>query len=187
MEKHINVYSYINKKDSLMWCAYSTCHDIQLYRSNYAIFHRDLRGKAGTGKSCGAVRIIKLGVANIAVITILYVLGVKEAIVINLLRIVLTSLLFGNVNSFLFSISGAALSLTIMIIMKKLDFFSCIGVSVCGGVMHNIGQIIAAVFIMGSEAIVFYLPVLIVSGVFTGVVIGVVSGIVAKHVRKVVS
>lgn len=130
---------------------------------------------------------IKLGVANIAVITILYVLGVKEAIVINLLRIVLTSLLFGNVNSFLFSISGAVLSLTIMIIMKKLDFFSCIGVSVCGGVMHNIGQIIAAVFIMGSEAIVFYLPVLIVSGVFTGVVIGVVSGIVAKHVRKVVS
>lgn len=130
---------------------------------------------------------IKLGVANIAVITILYVLGVKEAIVINLLRIVLTSLLFGNVNSFLFSISGAALSLTIMIIMKKLDFFSCIGGSVCGGVMHNIGQIIAAVFIMGSEAIVFYLPVLIVSGVFTGVVIGVVSGIVAKHVRKVVS
>lgn len=130
---------------------------------------------------------IKLGIANIAVITILYVLGVKEAIVINLLRIVLTSLLFGNVNSFLFSISGAALSLTIMIIMKKLDFFSCIGVSVCGGVMHNIGQIIAAVFIMGSEAIVFYLPVLIVSGVFTGVVIGVVSGIVAKHVRKVVS
>jgi heptaprenyl diphosphate synthase len=130
---------------------------------------------------------IKLGVANIAVIMILYVLGVKEAIVINLLRIVLTSLLFGNVNSFLFSISGAALSLVIMIIMKKLDFFSCIGVSVCGGVMHNIGQIIAAVFIMGSEAIVFYLPVLIVSGVFTGVVIGVVSGIVAKHVRKVVS
>ena len=130
---------------------------------------------------------IKLGVANIAVITIPYVLGVKEAIVINLLRIALTALLFGNVNSFLFSISGAVLSLTIMIIMKKLDFFSCIGVSVCGGVMHNVGQIIAAVFIMGSEAIVLYLPVLIVSGVFTGVVIGVVSGIVAKHVKKVVS
>ena len=130
---------------------------------------------------------IKLGVVNIAVITILYVLGVKEAIVINLLRIALTALLFGNVNSFLFSISGAVLSLTIMIIMKKLDFFSCIGVSVCGGVMHNVGQIIAAVFIMGSEAIVLYLPVLIVSGVFTGVVIGVVSGIVAKHVKKVVS
>ena len=130
---------------------------------------------------------IKLGVANIAVITILYVLGVKEAIVINLLRIALTALLFGNVNSFLFSISCELLSLTIMIIMKKLDFFSCIGVSVCGGVMHNVGQIIAAVFIMGSEAIVLYLPVLIVSGVFTGVVIGVVSGIVAKHVKKVVS
>lgn len=128
---------------------------------------------------------IKLGVANIAVITILYVLGVKEAVIINLLRIVLTALLFGNLNSFLFSISGAILSMAIMIIMKKLDFFSYIGVSVCGGVMHNVGQIIAAVFIMGSEAIVYYLPVLIVSGVFTGVVIGVVSGIVAKHVKKV--
>lgn len=128
---------------------------------------------------------IKLGVANIAVITILYVLGVKEAIVINLLRIALTALLFGNVNSFLFSISGALLSLTIMIIMKKLDFFSCIGVSVCGGVMHNVGQIIAAVFIMGSEAIVLYLPVLIVSGVFTGVVIWrCMPGIVAKLLRK---
>lgn len=128
---------------------------------------------------------IKLGVANIAVITILYVLGVKEAVIINLLRIILTALLFGNLNSFLFSISGAILSMTIMIIMKKLDFFSYIGVSVCGGVMHNVGQIIAAVFIMGSEAIAYYLPVLIVSGVFTGVVIGVVSGIVARHVKRV--
>ncbi len=128
---------------------------------------------------------IKLGVANIAVITILYVLGVKEAVIINLLRIILTALLFGNLNSFLFSISGAILSMTIMIIMKKLDFFSYIGVSVCGGVMHNVGQIIAAVLIMGSEAIAYYLPVLIVSGVFTGVVIGVVSGIVARHVKRV--
>lgn len=129
---------------------------------------------------------IKLGVANIAVITILYVLGIKEAVIINLLRIVLTALLFGNINSFLFSISGAVLSLLIMIVMKKLDIFSCIGVSVCGGVMHNAGQIIAAIFIMGSSAIVYYLPVLIVSGVFTGVVIGIVSGIVVKHIRKAV-
>lgn len=128
---------------------------------------------------------IKLGVANIAVITILYVLGVKEAVIINLLRIVLTSMLFGNFNSFLFSISGAILSLLIMIIMKKLDFFSYIGVSVCGGIMHNVGQIIAAVFIMGSGVIVYYLPVLIISGVFAGVVIGIVSGIVAKRVKKI--
>lgn len=129
---------------------------------------------------------IKLGIANIAVITILYVIGVKEAVVIDVLRIILTAILFGNINSFLFSISGAILSLLVMIIMKKTDYFSVIGVSVCGGVMHNVGQIIAAVFIMGSEAIVYYLPLLIVSGVFTGVVIGVVSGIVAKHIKKVV-
>lgn len=173
MEKLINEQSYINKKIAL--CGVLTALAmIFSYIESVIPIPIPVPG-------------IKLGVANIAVITILYVLGVKEAIVINLLRIALTALLFGNVNSFLFSISGAVLSLTIMIIMKRLDFFSCIGVSVCGGVMHNVGQIIAAVFIMGSEAIVLYLPVLIVSGVFTGVVIGVVSGIVAKHVKKVVS
>lgn len=128
---------------------------------------------------------IKLGIANIAVITILYVLGSKDAVIINLLRIILTALLFGNLNSFLFSISGAVLSLTIMIVMKKVNIFSCVGVSVCGGVMHNVGQIIAAIFIMGSSAIAYYLPVLIVSGVFTGVVIGIVSAIVAGHISGI--
>ena len=125
---------------------------------------------------------IKLGVANIAVITILYVLGVKEAIVINLLRIALTALLFGNVNSFLFSISGAVLSLTIMIIMKRLDFFSCIGVSVCGGVMHNVGQLIVAANVVKTYSVIYYAPVLIIAGVFTGIIIGIVSDEIVKRI-----
>ena len=128
---------------------------------------------------------IKLGVANIAVITILYTLGIKEAVIINILRISLTAMLFGNLNSFLFSIAGAVLSMVTMIVLKKIDSFSYIGVSVSGAIMHNVGQIIAAIFIMGSSAIIYYLPVLIIAGVITGIIIGIVSGIVVKYVKIV--
>ena len=120
---------------------------------------------------------IKLGLPNIAIITILYVVGIKEAVAVNLIRITLTAVLFGNLNSFLFS-------MIIMIILKKIQFFSSVGVSVAGGVLHNIGQIIAAVFIMGSGAIVYYLPVLMITGTVTGAVIGIVSAMVVKRTER---
>lgn len=127
---------------------------------------------------------IKLGVPNIAIITVLYVVGTKEAVVVNFIRISLTAMLFGNFNSFLFSVAGAALSMLVMIILKKINFFSTVGVSVAGGVMHNLGQIIAAVFIMGSSAIIYYLPVLIIAGTLTGAVIGIVSAAAAERVER---
>ena len=120
----------------------------------------------------------------VAIITILYVVGIKEAVAVNLIRITLTAVLFGNLNSFLFSMSGAVLSMIIMIILKKIQFFSSVGVSVAGGVLHNIGQIIAAVFIMGSGAIVYYLPVLMITGTVTGAVIGIVSAMVVKRTER---
>ena len=127
---------------------------------------------------------IKLGVANIAIVTVLYIVGWKEAVIINVIRIALTAMLFGNLNSFLFSMAGGMLSLAGMIVLKKVfKGFSSIGVSVAGGVLHNIGQIIAAVFIMGSSAIAYYLPVLLMAGVITGIVIGIVAGIVTQRVR----
>ena len=121
---------------------------------------------------------IKLGVANIAIVSVLYIVGAKEAFVVDVLRITLTALLFGNLNSFLFSI-------VVMIILKKMRWLSEIGVSVAGGVTHNIGQIVAAIWIMGSSAIALYLPVLLISGVITGIVIGIVAGMVMKRVRVV--
>ncbi|MEQ2535755.1 Gx transporter family protein [Lachnospira hominis (ex Hitch et al. 2024)] len=127
---------------------------------------------------------IKVGLPNIAIITILYVVGIKEAVAVNLIRITLTAVLFGNLNSFLFSMSGAVLSMIIMIILKRIQFFSSVGVSVAGGVFHNIGQIIAAVFIMGSGAIVYYLPVLMITGTVTGAVIGIVSAMVVKRTER---
>lgn len=127
---------------------------------------------------------IKLGIANIAIIAVLYSIGWREAVIVNVLRIILTSFMFGNFNSFLFSIAGGVLSIAVMIILKHTNVFSRVAVSVAGGVAHNIGQITAAVFIMGSTAIIYYLPVLILSGVITGVVIGIVSGIVIECIKK---
>lgn len=128
---------------------------------------------------------IKLGVANIAVITVLYVLGSRQAVLINLLRITLTAVLFGNFNSFLFSMAGGILSLAIMILLKYCKVFSMIGVSVAGGVFHNIGQITAAVFLMDTTAIYYYLPVLLIAGVITGIVIGIVGGLLTQRVLPV--
>lgn len=128
---------------------------------------------------------VKLGIANIAIITVLFVVGKKEAFIVNVIRIALTALLFGNLNSFLFSIAGGVLSLLVMIGLQYTKKFSTIGISVAGGVFHNIGQIIAAVFIMETTAIIYYLPVLFISGIITGVVIGIVSGLVVKRVKKI--
>ncbi len=126
---------------------------------------------------------VKLGVANIAIVAVLYAIGSAQAVVVNVLRIFLTAMLFGNLNSFLFSMAGGMLSIFGMILLKKMKGFSMIGVSVAGGVLHNIGQILAAVWIMGSSAIAYYLPVLLIAGVLTGIVIGIVAGLVLQRIR----
>lgn len=124
---------------------------------------------------------VKLGLANIVVIFALYKLGWKEAVGISLLRVLLVSLLFGHVASFFYSIAGAALSLAGMILLKKTEKLSCVAVSVLGGVLHNLGQILMAVVLMGRN-VVYYLPVLIVSGVVAGVAIGAVSALLVHRV-----
>lgn len=126
---------------------------------------------------------VKLGVANIAIIVIIYSVGSMEAVVVNILRIVLTGVMFGNFYSFLFSMAGGMLSVIVMVLLKKTNKFSITGVSIAGGVMHNIGQIVAAVFLMENAAIAYYLPVLLIAGIVTGVVIGVVGSMLEKRVR----
>lgn len=130
---------------------------------------------------------VKLGVANIAIITTMYVIGNREALVINVIRIALTAALFGNLNSFLFSIAGGLLSFAVMVVLKRTKLFSIVGVSVAGGVFHNVGQIIAAIFIMDTGAIIYYLPVLAVAGIITGIIVGIVSALVAKRVKLAVA
>ena len=118
---------------------------------------------------------VKLGVANIVVVAGLYLLGAKETFVISLLRILLMGLMFGNGVSLLYSMAGGILSLLVMYIAKKTRCFSVLGVSVAGGTAHNIGQLAAVAFVLGSNAIAVYLPVLLAAGVVTGALIGLLS------------
>lgn len=126
---------------------------------------------------------VKLGLANIVTVTALYYFGVKEAVGISLIRVLLIGLLFGNAMSLIYSLSGAAFSLAVMILCKKLKL-STIGVSAMGGVFHNIGQLIAAAVMLNTSALLYYYPVLFISGLVTGIVIGVVSDQIIKRIRK---
>ena len=124
---------------------------------------------------------VKLGLANIVVVFALYKLGWKEAVGISLLRVFLVSLLFGHAASLMYSASGAVLSLAGMILLKKSDKLSCVAVSVLGGVLHNAGQILMAVVLMGHN-VVYYLPVLILSGTVAGIGIGLVAAILVRRI-----
>ena len=132
-----------------------------------------------------AVPGIKMGLANIVIIFLLYKFSMKDAILVSIIRVILVSLLFSNVMAMWYSLAGAALSLSVMWVLKKIDKFSVIGVSVAGGIMHNVGQIIMAVILLGTEQIALYLPVLIITGTVTGVVIGIVSGLVINRFKNI--
>ena len=130
-----------------------------------------------------AIPGIKLGLPNIAIIIILYRFGWKEASIISLLRVFLTSLLFGTVLSMLYSIAGAVLSLIAMILLK--NFLSTVTISVIGGVFHNIGQIAVAILVTETQQLLYYLPILIISGVIAGVVVGIIAAISVKKIEKI--
>ena len=130
-----------------------------------------------------AIPGVKVGLANIAVVFVLYKLGWKEAVLISLVRVFMVSVLFGTAVSLFYSVAGAVLSLTGMVLLKKTGLFSTVAVSVTGGVLHNVGQILMACLLLETNVIVYYLPFLILSGVIAGVVIGVVAAIMVKRVQ----
>ena len=126
---------------------------------------------------------VKLGLANIVILVILYELGIVEAIIVNLLRVLVVGLVRGTFLSmgFLMSLSGAVLSLTIMIIFYLLiKRFSIIGVSVIGSIFHVSGQILIAMLYLGTAYIVLYLPIIAISAIITGVFVGIVAQLIIK-------
>lgn len=127
---------------------------------------------------------VKIGLANIAVIFALYRIGTAEAYLISLLRVFLSALLFGNIVALAYGTAGAVLSLTVMALLKKTDKFSVFAVSITGGVLHNIGQILCAVIIIGSSAVLYYLPVLMLCGILSGALIGILSGYINNRLKK---
>ena len=127
---------------------------------------------------------VKLGLANLIIVITLYKMSIKEAYILSLVRIVLAGFMFGNLFAILYSLSGGMLSLTIMCILKKTNKFSVFGVSMAGGVFHNIGQLLMAAIVLESVSIGYYFPVLLLSGLVTGFVIGVVSHEMMNRLKK---
>lgn len=127
---------------------------------------------------------LKLGLSNIATVFALYTLGWPEAILVSALRVSLMFLLFPKPDALFLSLAGAALALTAMILLKKTNRFSTVGVSVVGGVMHNVGQIIAACLLFGTSGLALYLIPLTISGTVAGVIIGILSGNLVKRLKK---
>ncbi len=124
---------------------------------------------------------MKCGLPNILVIVLLYVFGPGEAAMVNLVRILLISLLFTSPFSFAYSLSGALISLAGMILLKKTGVFSVYGVSMAGGMLHNLGQILIAAFLVENYRVFYYLPVLLMSGCVTGLSIAFISVRVMKR------
>lgn len=118
---------------------------------------------------------IKLGLANIVVLLMLYLVGAKEAFAVSMVRVVLTGLLFGNIFSVVYSLSGAILSFIVMVLLKKTDRLVCVSVSTAGGISHNIGQLLAASLMIHDFHVMFYVPVLLIAGLITGLAIGFLS------------
>ncbi len=127
---------------------------------------------------------IKLGLANLVVIVALYMINVRAACLLSFVRILLMGLTFGNMASMIYSLAGGMLSLVIMILAKRGNVFSVTGVSVLGGVSHNVGQIIIAILVVETKSLLYYLPVLIISGTVTGALIGILASILIRHLNK---
>ena len=127
---------------------------------------------------------VKMGLANIAVIFALFRFGWKEAAALSLVRVVLVSLLFGSVGAMLYSLAGAVLSLAVMALLRRIDRFSTVGVSVAGGVAHNAGQILMAMLILQTKQLLGYLPVLAVSGIAGGVLTGLAAALLIRRIPE---
>ena len=128
---------------------------------------------------------VKLGLANLIIVIVLYKTDWKEALLLSVVRIVLAGFIFGNMFSILYSLAGGMLSLAVMAVLKKGGSFSVAGVSVAGGVSHNIGQLIVAMIVVETYQVGYYLPVLLIAGVLTGFVIGIISGEVLKRIQQI--
>ena len=126
---------------------------------------------------------VKLGLANIVILIILYELGIVEAILVNLLRVIVVGLVRGTFLSmgFLMSLTGAVMSLGIMILFYLLiKKFSIIGVSVIGSIFHVTGQVLIAMLFLGTAYIFLYLPIIAISAIVTGVFVGIVAQLIIK-------
>ena len=126
---------------------------------------------------------VKPGLANLVVVWALYALGPYEALAVNGMRILLSGFLFGDLSIILYSLAGAAMSFVCMDLAKKSGAFTILGVSIVGGVTHNVGQLLVAMAVLETKSLIYYGPVLLAAGLVTGAVIGILAGEVEKRVH----
>ena len=127
---------------------------------------------------------MKLGLANIVVVVVLYTAGAKGALAVSMVRVILVGFTFGNLNSMLYSLAGGLLSWLVMVLLQKTDRFGAVGVSIAGGVGHNLGQMLVATAMLGG-VLGYYYPFLCMIGAITGAVIGVVAGLITNRIKKI--
>lgn len=127
---------------------------------------------------------VKLGIANIVVVIALYKFGIKMALTINVIRIFISGFLFSGTFGILYSLAGGILSFVAMLIIRKFKCFSIVGVSMTGGVFHNVGQLLTAAFLVSNLKMFVYFPVLLFSGLVTGIINGIVAGLVLEKLDK---
>jgi len=128
---------------------------------------------------------VKLGLANLIIVIALYKMKLSDVYLLSIVRVLLNGFIFGNYFSIIYSLAGGLLSLSTMALLKKSKGFSILGISMAGGVMHNVGQLIVAMLIVETFSVVYYVPVLLVSGLITGFVIGVASGEMLKRLVNI--
>lgn len=127
---------------------------------------------------------IKLGLANLVTMVSFYLLGTPAAVVITLVRVILTGFTFGNMSMMMYSLAGSCVSLILMILVRQKNWFSPVGVSILGGVGHNVGQLAVAAAVLESRTLFYYVPVLLIAGMAAGAVIGILCG---RMVKRLVS
>ena len=127
---------------------------------------------------------IKLGLANLIVLIILYMDMPIEAIMVSMARIILMGLLFGSLSSMIYAFFGGMLSFLCMYLFRRFNRFSPIGVSCLGGIMHNVGQLIVASLVVRTNIFAFYFPYLLLAGLLTGLLIGVIGNTVISRYSK---
>ena len=128
---------------------------------------------------------VKLGLANLIIVIALYKMRLSEVFLLSIVRILLSGFLFGNYFSILYSLAGGLLSLVVMALLKKTGDFSVMGISMAGGVSHNVGQLVVAMMVVETFSVGYYLPVLLVAGLVTGFLIGVAAGEMLKRLVNI--
>lgn len=128
---------------------------------------------------------VKLGLPNLIVVLLMYQGSARQAALVNFLRIVLSGFLFSNLYAILYALAGAVFSFCAMLAGKRMSLFSVVGVSVLGGVFHNIGQILVAMAVVETFYVGYYIPFLIAAGTVTGAVLGIAAMELIPYLRKI--